>query len=290
MLCIFNPEHDLCLANGNAHFVPPASALRFAEEEAHLMEVIYPGAEAVPAARAAANGTARDIIVPWGWNRVVKTQLISQGFSESLMPTDEALERWRQLQHRSTVLPLQPDCCAAVSEAEVDRMIARHDAVVMKAPWSGAGRGLRWATGRLTEQDRLWIAKVVRTQRCVVVEPRRRVGLTFALEYQLDAAGARLVGHSLFDSANGVYQGNLLLPDDEIARQSGFSRRQREALELWLSDHIAPFYQGPAGVDYILDTDGAHHLTELNLRHTMGLVAHEYLRQHPSAAGTRWRP
>ena len=26
---IFNPEHDLCLANGSPHYLPPASALKF---------------------------------------------------------------------------------------------------------------------------------------------------------------------------------------------------------------------------------------------------------------------
>ncbi|MCX4335139.1 MAG: hypothetical protein OSJ55_09715 [Bacteroidales bacterium] len=27
--CIFNPENDLCLANGDVNFVPTASALKF---------------------------------------------------------------------------------------------------------------------------------------------------------------------------------------------------------------------------------------------------------------------
>jgi hypothetical protein len=41
LLAIFNPEHDLCLANGDANYVPPASALRFARQEAHLMKALY---------------------------------------------------------------------------------------------------------------------------------------------------------------------------------------------------------------------------------------------------------
>ena len=43
-LCIFNPEHDLCLANGHAHYVPPESAITFADRAASLMQIIYPEA------------------------------------------------------------------------------------------------------------------------------------------------------------------------------------------------------------------------------------------------------
>ena len=41
-LCIFNPEHDLCLAKGRAHYVPPRSAVDFARRDANIMAVLYP--------------------------------------------------------------------------------------------------------------------------------------------------------------------------------------------------------------------------------------------------------
>ena len=40
MICIFNPEHDLCLANGTPHYMPPVSALRFAQQSASLMQIL----------------------------------------------------------------------------------------------------------------------------------------------------------------------------------------------------------------------------------------------------------
>ena len=52
MLCIFNPEHDLCLANGNRHFMPPSSALQFAREGVSIMQVVYPEEVAVPSCHA----------------------------------------------------------------------------------------------------------------------------------------------------------------------------------------------------------------------------------------------
>ena len=53
---IFNPEHDLCLANGDPNFVPPESALRFGRECAGLNSWIETG----------------DGIIPWGWDAVLK--------------------------------------------------------------------------------------------------------------------------------------------------------------------------------------------------------------------------
>ena len=40
-VCIFNPEHDLCLAKGRAHYVPPRSAVEFARRDAGIMQVLY---------------------------------------------------------------------------------------------------------------------------------------------------------------------------------------------------------------------------------------------------------
>ena len=40
-LCIFNPEHDLCLGNGRAHYVPPRSARDFARRSAGIMQILY---------------------------------------------------------------------------------------------------------------------------------------------------------------------------------------------------------------------------------------------------------
>ena len=75
MLCIFNPEHDLCLANGGPHFVAPASALAFAREGASIMQLLYPGAIALDAdqvdSRCVAewlqqsDGPGQPAIVPW---------------------------------------------------------------------------------------------------------------------------------------------------------------------------------------------------------------------------------
>ena len=277
-LCIFNPEHDLCLANGRAHYVPPRSAIDFARRGASLMQVLYPAARCLSVYDIIQPSTLSDQfdrIVPWGWNLTLKYELLKHGVPASLMPSDEVLTRWRMLQHRTTILPLQPQSRAATTAEEVRLMISQYRSVVMKAPWSGAGRGLRWVTDRLGAQDVSWLNKVVREQRCVIVEPRREVAADFALEYYVEENSLQFLGYSLFESAHGVYQGNRLLQDDVIRRRVGITSVERQGLEDWLCAHVSPIYQGPLGVDFILDTQGRRYLSEMNLRHTMGWVAHE---------------
>lgn len=292
MICIFNPEHDLCLANGNRHYMPPSSALAFASSSCGLMRFLYPSAVCVPAAGVGDvyRLTADVSLVPWGWNAVLKQSLLKQGIPEQHLPSDDTLSKWRQLQHRATLLPLQPDSHAVTTVSEVECLLAEQPAWVLKAPWSGSGRGLRWVSGHLSYQDKAWLAKVVREQRCAIAEPRWAVKYDYALEYRVDDQGLLFVGFSLFDTSNGVYRGNRLLSDAAIAQLLGLASSQRAELEAWLTHHIVPHYYGPLGVDCICDADGRHHISEINLRHTMGLVAHEYLRWHPDAEGSRFSP
>ena len=292
MICIFNPEHDLCLANGNRNFVPPTSALLFADKAASLMQIIYPEALCCSLSQLASLNPQPSSypICPWGWNLALKTSLLKQGIPSSLLPSDDTLELWRQLQHRSTILPLQPDCYAATSVDEVESLLSLHHNLALKAPWSGSGRGIRWVSSTLSDHDKLWFQKIVREQRCVIVEPRRQIQATYALEYCVTDHNLHFVGYSLFESSSGVYHHNILLNDDDIARRINLPHSLRAHLESWIQLNIVPLYQGPLGVDFILSPDGTHHITELNLRHTMGLVAHEYLRHNPSAAHSLWRP
>lgn len=292
VICIFNPEHDLCLANGSSNYMPPESALRFARESAGLMRILYPEASlCLPSPLASNqqfNKSTNQRILPWGWNTVLRNHLLKLGVEESCLPTTEELSAIRRLQHRSTVLPLQPQSIAATTLDEVEDMIARHHAVVLKAPWSGSGRGLRWVTETMSAHDISWMQKVVKNQGCVIVEPRYQVQAEFALEYRVGKSGIGFMGFSYFTSSNGVYHGNLLLSDEAIRQRVGYTTDEQAALEHWLTDHVVGQYEGPLGIDYLHTQDGQHILSEMNFRHTMGMVAHEYLRQHPECEGKEW--
>ncbi|MBR6844714.1 MAG: hypothetical protein IKM79_06425 [Bacteroidales bacterium] len=273
-LCIFNPEHDLCLAKGRVHYVPPRSAVDFASRDASIMQVLYPGAlccSVYDLTREQASQATE--VTAWGWNAVVKHELRKRGVGENLLPSDGEIDTIRELQHRSTVLPLQPDCHEVHSVEEMEGLLKEREHWVMKAPWSGAGRGLRWVHGALTAIDRDWLVKTVAKQRCVIAEPRRDVVADVALLY----ASSSFTGYSYFRTGSGVYKENIMWTDERIAAHFSDTDLQstRRLVEGWLESNIWPRYSGPLGVDLMVCADGSVHVAEMNVRHTMGMVAHQ---------------
>lgn len=308
-LYIFNPEHDLCLANGTGSYVAPASALLFGQKgaEVYLREVY--GDEGIFCSSNSLSSTpidwfAVEEIVPWGWNKVLTTLLRHAGAPERLLPSDDLLSNLRTLQHRGSLCRSEAwrdvrgeTMHFAASLAETEALLTAYNEVVLKSPLSGSGRGLRWVSGELSEQDRRWIDKILRQQGGVVVEKRRKVVADFALEYHF-CKDLTWVGYSLFCTQNGVYRGNYLLSDAEIrdrlsewvtlAELDAMQHRIESALKM----SVPNAYKGPIGVDLFVCEDSKDHalqLAEVNYRHTMGLVAHSYELNHPAEHGTLWR-
>ncbi len=271
-LCIFNPEHDLCLAKGRAHYVPPRSAVDFARRDAAIMQVLYPDAVCMSVYDPMLPGVLQQCcnnIYAWGWDAVVKHELLKRGAPEPLLPTDGEVCTIRELQYRSTILPLQEDCHAVHGLEEMESLLKEREHWVMKAPWSGAGRGLRWVHGALTSIDRDWLQKTVAAQRCVIAEPRRDVVADVALEYSLST----FMGYSYFRTGSGVYKENIAWSDDRIETTFGL-KPIRAKVEQWLAANVWPRYHGPLGIDLMVCVDGSVYVAEMNVRHTMGMIAH----------------
>ncbi len=271
-LCVFNPEHDLCLAKGRWNYVPPRSAVDFARRDADFMQVLYPDAVccSVYDYPLATMHSPLHEVVAWGWDAVVRHELLKRGVEERLLPTEEEISTIRELQHRSTVLPLQEDCHEVHSVEEMESLLKEREHWVMKAPWSGAGRGLRWVHGGLTDIDRDWLLKTVASQSCVIAEPRRDVVADVALEYM----DGKFFGYSYFKTGSGVYKENVMWTDAQIEAEFPVWQA-RERVEPWLAANVWPRYHGPLGVDLMVCADGSVHVAEINFRHTMGMVAHE---------------
>jgi len=284
-LCIFNPEHDLCLAKGRAHYVPPRSAVEFAHHDANIMSLLYP--DAVCSSVYGVSRFDRDVteVIPWGWDSVVKHELLKRGIPAELLPSDEEINTIRELQHRSTVLPLQEDCHEVRSIEYMELLLKRSEHWVLKAPWSGAGRGLRWVHGSLTPIDRDWLVKTVASQRCVIAEPNRReagdrsgASPSSLADVALEYMGGSFIGYSYFKTGSGVYKENVLWTDTQI--EAAFPVREaRSRIEPWLAANVWPCYRGPLGVDLMVDARGQTFVSEINFRHTMGMVAHEKINQ-----------
>ncbi len=328
-VCLFTPEHDLCLAHDNDYYMAPASALQFADDCANLMRCIY-GDEAVCYSARQYTEQCRkqseSVAIPmhaWGWTRTLVATLRDASVPVTQLPTASQLATWRQLQHRNTAAQLlrwltgqngaSYPVKAVTSMEQLALWRSVQGDVVLKAPWSGSGRGLKWlrAGDANEEQTVLWLQKIVAQQGCVMAEPWLPVLQDFAMEFYIGALPQELqqdrtsasdevtfLGYSLFSNRAGVYTGNLLLSDDEIERHLSEHLPIKQLHHIrflfthWLAQNLAPYYQGPLGIDmFVHDSPRGPRLrpvSEINLRHTMGLAAHEYLRRHPEEQGKRF--
>ena len=289
---IFNPEHDLCLANGDPNFVPPESALRFGRECAGLNSWIETG----------------DGIIPWGWDAVLKRRLIRDGISPDLLPSDRFLENVKMLSHRRNALHANDflleslPCLRQFADSnrafeahsceDVLALADRFGDAVAKAPWSGSGKGLRWLrAGELSENDLGWCRNVLRKQGSVIIERRENVARDFAMLFSIFGNEVRFEGMSLFFNENGMYKGNVLGSDEWILSQlSAYLPREifielKDALAAFFRRNYLGVYQGYLGVDMFIFKDAAGSFriapcVEINARMTMGLLARRVFDRH----------
>ena len=249
-------------------------------------------------------------IEPWGWNAALRAWLQRLGASKESLPTEEELLTIRELSHRRTAAALLPLLRAegTVGEAfecrtaeEVEALLARYQKVIMKAPWSSSGRGLRFLSTDRTplSQQAGWLRNMLQAQGSVMVEPLYNKVKDFGMEFMSDGRGrVSYLGLSLFHTENGAYTGNILAT--EQAKLEMLTRYIPEALLREVQERICRElgrvfdgkYQGPFGVDMMvvgkeapllpspLDGSGAeaktfllHPCVEINLRRTMGHVA-----------------
>lgn len=288
---IFNPEHDLCMANGDANFVPPASALEFGKDCAGLTRWI--------------DQSSDNEVVPWGWDAVLKRRLQKEGVPGSMLPSDAAIAEIRRLSHRGNAVSasiyvndFQANADARLLKylrplsyvREISDVNALTPAVeafgdaVLKAPLSGSGKGLRWARrNELSASDLGWSRNVIAKQGSLMVEKRLEIVQDFAMLFHVGRSEVSFEGYSLFFNDNGIYKGNVLASDAHIfSRISCYVPNElivnvKAALENYLECEFLGKYIGYVGADmFIYKEAGEYRLApvgELNVRMTMGLLA-----------------
>lgn len=305
---IFNPEHDLCLANGDPNFVPPESALKFGRDCAGLTSLIETG----------------EGIIPWGWDAVLKRRLLREGIPETMLPDDAALARIRELSNRKNAVAadsfirrhLQEILSGrsfggrpytdfltgnapviAESVPEVVSYVGKYGNAVAKAPWSGSGKGLRWLrAGELSDNDLGWCRNVIAKQGAVEVECREKVVRDFAMLFHISHGEVRFEGFSMFFNENGMYRGNVLASDGWIlGKLSGYVPEAivlavKDILTEYFLEEFAGSYEGYAGVDMFMCrvAEGRFRLSpcvEINVRMTMGLLARRLHDRYPCEDG-----
>ena len=280
---IFNPEHDLCLANGDENFVPPRSAMGFANDNMDLSE------------RLKRPNKQRRQIIPCGWNHSLRKRLINEGIDPSALPSEEELQFIRTHSRREFALEVHsrlscgnsqvmgPDYrIVATSVGEIEAFISANGSAVLKSPLSGSGKGIRFVRERLSESDAGWCRRTLDKQGSVIVEQRFEIIKECAMLFECHYEGIDFIGYSLFESRNGAYSKNILASNEDIEDLiAGYIPRDtlidiRENLTGILSDTLTGQYEGFLGVDQMIcQTDSPVFIpvSEINLRMTMGLIA-----------------
>ena len=288
---IFNPEHDLCIANGDENFVPPRSAVGFAKENIDLSEHLR-----------RPNKQSRNII-PWGWNHSLKKRLINEDIDPTTLPSEEELQFIRTHSRREFALDVHSRLnCAdskiigadyrivAKSVIEIEEFVSANGGAVLKSPLSGSGKGIRFVRERLSENDEGWCRRVIDKQGSVIVERRFEIIKECALLFECHNEGIDFIGYSQFESRNGAYSRNILASNEEIENMiAAYIPRNtltaiREGLISILADTLVGHYEGFLGIDQMIcqtDSPVFVPVSEINLRMTMGLIArNQYDQSH----------
>ena len=280
---IFNPEHDLCIANGDENFVAPRSAMGFAKENIDLSEHLK------------RPNKQRRQIIPWGWNHSLKKRLINEGIDAASLPSEKELQFIRAHSRREFALDVhsrlncrdkqvvKPDYrMAATSVGEIEAFISANGSAVLKSPLSGSGKGIRFIRERLSESDEGWCRRTLDKQGSVIVEQRFEIIKECAMLFECHYEGIDFVGYSLFESRNGAYSRNILASNEEIEDViAEYVSRDtliaiREELKDILARTLVGHYEGFLGVDQMIcqaDSPILVPVSEINLRMTMGLIA-----------------
>ena len=319
---VFNPDHEIALASRDIHFKPKQNIEKIANdlsilplwiEGDSLVEKSCINPEWLLMAktlglqpRIVDRVNPQDVseIKVWGWNQSLCYTLSKEGFAKSLLPTPERLSAISLLTERKTAweamkwlrerlpdadFPIAPRLVSSTDE--ILEFLQQYDEITLKSPLSESGKGVYFAKEIESHSIRGWIERTLRKQNYLVCEPRYDVVKNFAMEFECGDDGVDFLGYSLFETNGKSYLRNLLMLDDDIERiltqyiSYDILDRLKSLLLEFIVEKISPFYHGYLGVDmFIFDskTPKLYPCIEINLRPTMGLIAHEFYKNRVS--------
>lgn len=290
-LYLFNPDHDLALANQDPNYMSPVLVRQLADDLA-ILPVWYGGADDFVLAPSRWNATwlasvredfpglpslitepevaYKDLIPsPWGWNPAIRKRLHLLGAKESVLPTQDELAHFRICSSRQLAVRLLPQlqlnewfCGESFylsTTDEVETFLRRFPVCVLKAPLSGSGRGLNWCRHGATPPIVNWCKNVIKKQGGVAAEPSYDKVLDFAMQFYTHKGKVSFQGYSLFyTSVSGAYDGNLLAGNNEIEQRLAnyiplkCLNLLQKKLKQVLSDSLDEHYTGYLGVDMMI--------------------------------------
>lgn len=247
--------------------------------------------------------------IPWGWTPALVHWLRQKGVEERFLPSEDVVKRFRFLSSRQRCLEVLPELVkiaetcgemkACMSLSELEAFLQERGELVLKAPWSGSGRGLlKVSSTSWNAQLAGWAARILRVQGVVMAEPIYDKVIDFAMEFYVEKQnGVRFAGYSLFETdAHGNYKLNLLLSNTEIEnRLSAYVSREvlhevRICLLSALQQLLKDDYEGYLGVDMMIcrvaEEFVVHPCVEINLRMNMGVVSRLFFDRYVSSSSS----
>ncbi len=248
-----------------------------------------------------------DSIIPWGWSPAAHFKLknlkekCSEEFKKS--PVFNWKTEHRLLYERSTSLNflyeilknnphdwiINQAMCGIKAEScnEIEDLLSKHQAIVLKAPLSSSGRGIQIIRkSKLNESNKQWISGVLKQQNYLIAESYLEKLIDLSFQFQVkDHLEVEYLGYSIFEtSSNGQYNGtfihpdlNVLLPDEDFTelmeKIDATAGLLKEALQ---KSEYAKHYRGYLGVDALIFKN-LNRLTiqpciEVNCRMNMGVL------------------
>lgn len=249
--------------------------------------------------------------VPWGWSAYACRRFADLGVSPETLPPAEALDVHRMLSHRRTTIRLHamlserlpyplPPVPEEITDAEtLERRINDGHRLFLKSPWSSSGRGVLDTDTVPPRQAIRQALGVIHRQGSILSERGLDRIADFAMLFRAEAGKVRFAGYSMFfNDSHSAYTGNLLADDCEMYRRlcayvpADHIEATRETAEQALTAIIGSDHTGWLGVDMMIyNRDGQMLIApcvEINLRCTMGVVAHLWHKLHlaPGSEGT----
>lgn len=258
---------------------------------------------------------------PWGWSADAAAVLapLAAGARTEIPWNDGVRGLYSKANAAALLAGLAelPDAAAlagivARSEAEALQVVQHwlsqgHAAVVMKAPWSLAGRAMQRVSGtELTPSQQAWLSATLVEQGCVVVEPWLDRVADFSVHYDVTPGRVpelrgivRLYNDSggRFIACEAARMFGRLVPPE--AARALHETKAGAFYESVLPAHLQRLigdsgFRGPLGVDAFFHRDAAgavrlRPVVEINPRTTMGRVTLESRRFAAPESSVAWR-
>lgn len=316
-LYIFNPWHDMALANFTPYYKVSAKILRMSHDLSFLPAWYAPDDALIHVADCSTVETFRSLVAsfkdfsserfvsdtvsceirPWGWSPALVHMLSAGGADIFFLPDSASLDKIRYLSGRQRCVEVlsqlssvdgvcgETFCCSKLEEVRMH--LEANGSLILKAPWSGSGRGLyRVCRQSWNANVEGWISRILRTQGCVMAEPIYNKVCDFAMEFYSSPEGTvSFAGYSLFETDDfGNYKQNILMCDSGIEEhllsfgiQTATLHDVRERLLEIFSGMVPGYYTGYFGVDMMICNQNGeilvHPCVEINMRMNMGVVS-----------------